>query len=384
MADCGKKIIYHVFRADVFFHVERMLDNFLSYSSQRNFYILHLTKEQLRPQYEEIFKKHNCKDYYITHPFSEKLPFFFSLLCCLKKEQISKETNDLLRFLSTIRSERILFHGYLFSSLVNIAVAFGYFRHVSWVFWGGELKVNDNPGIKNQIYNLIIKTSYRKMDKMVFLLQGDLEASKVYRRRENYLCPYVRNEEEDITNAQVAVNTDYYVPTKPRVLIGNSGHMVQNYLALSRELLPYKATMTLVFMCNYPAEDDKYSGMRNYLGDNGFNYLLWREIVELPDYLRTMAQADIYVCNAEKQSGLGAIHNAICLGKSIYLRGYNYEWIKQLGFYVETIDQLIEHLKQKENVIFAKEHLDYNINKYRTISSPFECIKKWDDVISNW
>ena len=95
-----------------------------------------------------------------------------------------------------------------------------------------------------------------------------------------------------------------------------------------------------------------------------------------------MNNCDIYICAAQKQSGLGAIYTCLRLGKKVFLTEINYEWIKSLGCHIFSVDE-IDKMEPEDFL----EDLSYEekINNYRAIKSYLnieQILKKWNEFLS--
>ncbi len=375
-------MIYDVFNGKLTFHVKRMLDFFIEYSQVNHYFVIYATDDSCRDEYVKFFADRGQTNYHIISQKKQKLPLFFRLLTIFKKEQLSLEDIDLLCFLSKHRNDSILFHGCFFSNLVAFAIALGYFRHISWGCWGTSAENCFPEKIKDKILQKINLFAYRKMDVILTLMQGDFEDLKKYHRRNNYLVSYVVDFAKEISHAMHGCAVKNYQDGTPvKVLIGNSGHCRRSYLSISKQLEPYRHKLDLCFMYNYTASNDRAQQLTSYLDAHHFHYTIWDKVVSIDEYIRMFSVFDVYLCGEDKQTGLGAIAYAQALGKSIYLCGYNYDWIKGRGYYVETVEQFVQHLQNAETWMFPASKLLENKELFYRLTSMEANARRWDDVL---
>jgi len=121
-----------------------------------------------------------------------------------------------------------------------------------------------------------------------------------------------------------------------KVLLGNSGLHVKSYLSALDNIKKFKNDITVTCMVNYGlTRNNDYDLLLN----NGHSYFgkkfrCEEKMYSKEEYIKFLDIHDIYICNVKTQTGLGAISNCLRLGFKIFLDGYNYDWIKSLGYIV--------------------------------------------------
>ncbi len=380
-------MVIDIFYGDLTFHVVNMVTAIVQHSKHQHFFVIYLSEQKFESTYIELFKKLNIDTFKIIKPISCRLSFLIRFLLLFKKEKLPLRDYDFLQTLTQYRKETLLFHGYFFNSLIVFLIVGSFFKNVSWVCWGKIAAKNTNKkfSLKSQLLFLTNKLAYRKMRRIICLLQNDMdELMRDFKCKRISLCPYAMEIPTDLATIKqkgVSSNGGF-----PKILIGNNGHLFKEYIDFCEVVRPFKDSLDLTFMINYRLDrlsPTLYQRLREVLTSGCYRYKLWEDILPLNEYWIVLNQHDIYVCNAKKQSGLGAIYYMIMLEKSIYLTGYNFNWIQQLGFFVCSVDEFFLRLQQGQDLSFSPQQLKSNKKIFQDFFAADSRMQEWDRVLSS-
>ena len=108
----SRKIIYHIFRADVHFMTVAMIEDIIVGSKFSHFFIIVGTDEKNKIYFLNLFKKYNVTNFALVNRYSSSIitrfiAYFFKK--CFKLTFFKWEI-DLLKFLSKMNRPHILIH----------------------------------------------------------------------------------------------------------------------------------------------------------------------------------------------------------------------------------------------------------------------------------
>ena len=253
---------------------------------------------------------------------------------------------QLVKYLLKYRKSTVLFHAG--SYLWHFTSLFVGCRNVNWICWGGNTSVRSYMGAKLKSflfkhYNSIVtlmeperlelitfwKINPQKVHTLSYCSKNDHEIDMLYKQ----------------LTSQGTVNYD-----KPVVLLGNSHHWLSNYISFLPRLSNYKGKIKVQCMLNYPFERGELYDTLIKLGKSVFgNDFKTNEdfYSDKRDYINYMNSCDIYICDVQQQTGLGAIRTCLRLGKKVYITGNNLDWIRQeynsIVFSTDTIDEKLSY-----------------------------------------
>lgn len=139
---------------------------------------------------------------------------------------------------------------------------------------------------------------------------------------------------------------------KSMVLLGNNPSCINSYILILHMLKQYKGYIEVHCMLNYSlTKDEKYENLiltgRSLFGED---FITDEEFYSnKTEYIRYMNKYDIYICNEQRQTGLGAISTCLRLGKKIYITGRNWAWVtNEYKAIVFRVNQIVEGLSFDE------------------------------------
>lgn len=162
--------------------------------------------------------------------------------------------------------------------------------------------------------------------------------------------------------------TDYQPQEKHhQILIGNSKNFWNNHLDIIKKINNYRAldTNQYILFFNYGNENNYTKTIRRLISRSIKNYLLIEDFLPIEKFRETYRTTSALVINSYRQHALGNIFTALLYGVKIYLnpKSSTYPWLKQLGFQVFDINQLITDIKNNQ-ISLNLEEQRYNIDLY--------------------
>lgn len=162
--------------------------------------------------------------------------------------------------------------------------------------------------------------------------------------------------------------TDYKPQEKHhQILIGNSKNFWNNHLDIIKKINNYRAldTNQYILFFNYGNENNYTKTIRRLISRSIKNYLLIEDFLPIEKFRETYRTTSALVINSYRQHALGNIFTALLYGVKIYLnpKSSTYPWLKQLGFQVFDINQLITDIKNNQ-ISLNLEEQRYNIDLY--------------------
>lgn len=286
-----------------------------------------------------------------------------------KEGVFSKEEQMLYSFLENCNYPNLLIHGddMFYGNGLFRALKLSKISRKAWVCWGAIPKKN-----RKSIYYRITYGYYRDVffSSCIFinsLLEGDQIDLQKRIGGKITLCPYID------TPHSLSYKTD----RMNKVLVGNSGLYINSYKEFVSSV--QEKTIPFTFMMSYGCEKKQGQNFMDFANSELEHVDFWTENLPLEDYLKKVAGYSVYICNVERQTGLGAIQACLSLGLKCYLKGKNLEHFKYLGFKVHSVEELNDN-KGWENIFEDKEERDYNQKQWQKVFDPIKCGKRWDEL----
>lgn len=351
-------MIVHVFTANRKHLVPQIVDGFLKYITKEQYFLLVGNKNVNEKIYEDIFKKYSKNNYHIIKSFTD-----------LKK--VSKKFQD----------EFVLLHGVPYKWMFYYITSG--FKNVNWICWGAGAKINKSNW-KSVIFTPLKSLIYRRFKKVGVLMPQDGATLKQdYKIKKTTLLSYFGTI-DSFPYTESDIQEDTEKAEKKNIYLGNNSSCLNTYLSLIEKLKRFNQYIKITCMANYSFQESSISRELQKRGKEIFeeNFILDTKLYPLNEYYSFMNNCDIYICAAQKQSGLGAIYTCLRLGKKVFLTEINYEWIKSLGCHIFSVDE-IDKMEPEDFL----EDLSYEekINNYRAIKSYLnieQILKKWNEFLS--
>ena len=230
-------------------------------------------------------------------------------------------------------------------------------KNIYLIHWGNK------PSIGGRFLGYLDRFAYTRFSHVFVLMTPEIEYFKPFMGNKVSCLPYNLGEKTPST---------FIISPKQnsrKLLLGNSAHFRETYQEILERLTPTDWEK-VTCMLNYgdettPNKTDTF--VKKYQALFGDAFYAWRTTLPLDEYLQVLEESAFYICIAKMQTGLGAIANSIRQGKTLILRGDNYQWIKSLGAKVYNYDELndlsFETLKRLQ---LTKEEALQNYNNYHT------------------
>lgn len=352
-------MIVDILDGDLFFHCKGKIERSIKNSQEKHFYLVKVSSEENKKIYEDLFTALNYTEYHICNPDDQvNAPLLLRLLCWLKKNKVPNEELSLLAEIYRHRKDILLIHGNLLSAVCIYFLLLNHWKSLNWICWGSFF-VSDNIGSRKiAIQFFCLKLLFRKFKRIICLMQPDVvTAQKKYGCRRVFLCPY-----PGVFNSQPELNED--TQKYDKMLVGNSAHSVFSYIDLTEKLIPYKDSIHLTFMLPYGTEytslAESVKKLKNLLRREGFKYDFWDKILSYDEYEKEMKKYRYYVCPYDRQTGLGAIYKMVDNKATVYLTGFNLDWLSYLGLKVCSIEDFLKKLERQESLEVASNIRDEN------------------------
>lgn len=262
--------------------------------------------------------------------WSHYVKFLFSLLL---------PEYSLISFIKLVRGPRnILLHGKVLGLGTMLWLRL-FLRRIVLIHWGGYISIR---GRKSSFF---LARSFGLLNHIFVLMEP--EEAMVKAISPNIRVSTLSYVSSDSTGVQ---HCDY---TKQSLLIGNSSWSVDAYddfLKTHR----FDGWGKIICMLNYGMENAQervVDFIEKYHQRFGSAFSPWTETVPIEQYKETMKNSAFYVCPAAWQTGLGAIYTGVWMGKTLFLRGDNYEWAKILGLKVYNIDDISDFSYDAINIL---------------------------------
>lgn len=129
-----------------------------------------------------------------------------------------------------------------------------------------------------------------------------------------------------------------------KLILGNSTILRDVYGEILDRLNPDDWEQ-ITCMLNYGREDEEMKTdafVAKYEAKFGKKFFAWRKTLPYEEYKKVMGESAIYICPTATQMGLGAVFTSILQGKTILLRGDNYNWLRDLGVGVCNLDSITD------------------------------------------
>ncbi|MFL9835658.1 hypothetical protein [Chryseobacterium terrae] len=252
----------------------------------------------------------------------------------------SNSLDDVKKIKGINSNSFIILHGDSYKRML-----FFYFRQYKnyhWICWGSGTKINRS--LKSIISSLLKSKVYKKFRSIIALTETDkIELQNNFRLSKIYTIPYLGSLHNMEQFKKVNLSQD---KTQNNVIyIGNNYSCINTYSEIVHKLKKIASIVDVRCMLNYDLNKDET--FKNLDKDGkaffGNKFKMNTEFYDLKDYPDYMDVCDIYICNADRQTGLAAIYITLALGKKLFLRGNNYDFIKSIGcniYHIDDIDRL--------------------------------------------
>lgn len=351
------KIIYHVFSATASHLSLNLIWSILKNSTHKHFFIL-IGEEKKRNLYVEMFNSQQADEYVYYSSFQE-FKRGVSLV-------IDKDSCVLLHAGEYAWMAFFLLHGY---------------RNVNWVCWGSGMVLGKT--LKSKCSFLVKYVLYNYFKSVVVLMTPELEyAKRVYRIKNAFYIPYLGKVDSlyEFSEQKITERAQKGRGEKLVLFLGNNVYSIPSYIALLDILYHLKGKVEIHCMMNYSLKENNLcydslcaKGTKMY----GQDFVVHTEFYDLKDYPDFMDMCDVYICDMKKQTGLGAIHTCIKLGKKLYLSGNNFSFFKGQDYIVHSCEELNRILIEELGDYSLEDRL-YNYRNYRKLNDFGKRVEQWE------
>lgn len=330
------KIIYHVFRADVYFMTVSMIENIIKTSQFNHFFIVVGVNEKNIVHFEDLFKKHEYKNHFFINEKSNYrktrlLSYFVKNFLGITLECWEI---DMVKFISTFKNPTIIVHAEC-SVMSSILLVLKSDINKNLVIWGSIL----DPINYSRFYFKLRRWIYKNYSNIVCLMPEDCKKLiDFYGSTNGIYIPYISD--IFLMLNKLPLKREYQNTSK--ILLGNSGRCIGNYYVDLYALEKFNdKNITIDCMLNYGCtyeESNKLIDFARHIYGIKFNAhtTLWSK-----EYVYNFINGfDIYISSRSDQSGLGTMYFAILFGLKLFLAGNNYNYFKNLGIKIFHTDEI--------------------------------------------
>ena len=358
-------MIVHVFTANRYHLVPNISEGFaFLFPNFEHKFILFGSKNIDKNRYESLYKEIG----------------FSSYVFCTSAIEFCNE-------LRKYKKESILFHAGSYSWFL-CAIFIGC-KNINWICWGAGAALGRS--FKSKLIHPIKIYIYNKFRTIVTLMNQDKMSIN-----NDFYVPLHRISVISYASKASVLGTynDLYkklmfsekaIHDKPLIMLGNNPSNVNYYIDIMRLLSCYAGKIRVVCMMNYSLSKNERYYYFLKVGNEifGADFKSDETLYDFKEYIYYMNACDVYICGAEKQSGLGAITTCLLLGKKIYITGKNYQWIKNKynAFVGELSDITLNLLFEDFVKELSLEEKIYNHNSvlnHRTLQ-----LDKWNEYLSS-
>ena len=374
-----KTKLYHYFHGDNDHLVLNFIKTFCKYTTTCNYFLVYITKPELRLKYEELFRELCVNDFYIWGDSRNTIIDYarcliYNLKNYIHFDKTKYHLKDVAREKVFILLEgcKLVLHGE--PGFIGMGGLHFLLKtpnpNFLWVCWGYIPKIEDEE--KMSYANLIYKALGRA-NTIVALTNADLRNLKqTYPKSNIVFRPYIDDNNYFVCKSRMT----------NKILIGNSSNSIYSYDWIL-EILNGFDGLDITFMLNYGVKTKKdvqafKTRCRNY---KPFNITFWENKVPIDDYIKVLSNYNVYICAVERQTGLGAIYACLALGHKIYLTGVNYEHCVSLGFTVYHIDELKNMSANDDIFMYSDTIRENNRKRIKEFLDPQIAGTEWSKII---
>lgn len=261
-------------------------------------------------------------------------------------------------------------------------------KKCSLQFWGGDFYQFNEGDLKKQFHKVIMKSLIMRVNRCIFLIDGESEKFKKIMNLNNPIEFDVAPMPEDplqIIDYDNIIKKNLGV--KHRVLVGNSATRSNNHIEVLHFLENAKEVfhdLTIICPLSYGDKDYRKEvinyGKRTF--DDSFIPIL--ELMNYEDYCYLLSTCSVAIFNNNRQQGMGNITNSLYLGKKVYLKSNTTMWnvYRKRGFFLNElkIDDFDEISSLFDNL---EEISKFNIKVGKKQRLLFEnnCKNQWSKIL---
>ena len=331
-------MLYHIINDDEVEHYKSIFLNIVSYSQAQHFFIVVANLDKT-DSVRQFFQRNSIENYYIIDGRkNKKVPFLMKFLFRCRRNNLQKKEWELLGLICEIRKEPIILHGIYYSALAPF-VFLGYIKNISWVCWNWRTMLCGRWGSIKWLHYMQKKLSLKQFRKIICLMKPDADDIAAYINAPERVLQ-ISYSSNNLRNLPTVSTLPVSYPI--RILLGNNGYCMRHYLPVLRILDPIADKVEICFIISYGCSSDEVTVFKRECRQMlRLNISFWEDMVSVEEYCKRSSRYDIYVCPSDIQSGLGSIYRALMMGQRIFLRDFNYHWIKESGGEVQHINELI-------------------------------------------
>lgn len=359
------KRVFHIFLGSQIKHMSWFVLNMEKYSECNHYYIPVCSSNQEKESFLKFFFDNNITHFKIYNKEEKSRlgkTFYYSLLWI-----------DLLK---NYRNDLLVFHGMTMRCLLSLLIhCIRGHKKLCYVNWGYVNIINRaaNSGIRkivSRIKNFFLIKEIRAFH-IITLIEPDKRVLSVYKPQSINSIPYPFSQK----NFVFSENRN----NRNIMLLGNSRWYIQSYIDLIQMLPECDNDNFVNILFSYgpsPKKEEEnklVSLLKNKFKDN---YNLIQDFFPLEKYVELIANSTCYVCNHNRQTGLGAIFSAIRIGRDVFVKGSNLLWLRKIGVKAFSIQNLVRDYPDIPRL--SIEDLKHNREILLSFYHPERIVPLWD------
>ena len=376
-------MIYHVINANMFHQAPNIIKYTLQFAPQTNkcgasehFFLLstctkvsYLSKmEETYDVYKEIFSEFNVKNYLFVETS-------FALL-----NRVSK-----IR-----KTDKLILHG--FSSLFGktdflwaacLLRGRRFCKSIILIVWNGTtLKLKQKGQAGYILRNMIKKKVFSDLGYLITLSFDDEKRAKRLYPRANVISSNTIMDHYNVFNTYKKKHRrdNKYV----KIMVSHSAFAHNNHFETFQLLAPFRhENIKVICPLSYGNREYQEEIIEKGIELFGDRFVYFRDLLSLPDYYSLLATLDIFIPGCNIQSGLHVVLFGLCTGIKMYLRGNNLNYVKDLGFDVNSFTELSEASFEELIQPISEVTLSKNDRLARKCFGPEEKIETWKQIYKN-
>lgn len=372
--------IYHLLPSHTTHLTPSIIRSFIIASKYNHYFLIYLNDPNKKGVYTSLFENNNYSNYAFLGDetsFKDRLRYLF-LEIQYPRYHLKHSDNEkkLYGRLLTIKIDNLVIHGELgmygtgiYKTLLAASIP------TVWVCWGNIPSLHRSFYYKFTTYHYKI-LFLKKLFCICTLTEKDkINIQELFGIKNVLFCPYFPIKQ---LQQQTSIHQN-------KILVGNSGHYIDSYFDVI-ELLKSFTNIDITFMVPYGLDNDykrgKYAELKQiahkYWGDNVH---FWDKLLTYDDYKKELLNYSVYICDVNRQTGLGAANHCLFYGLKVYLKGTNYDHYIKNGYAIHHIDEIKKMSSTEELFNISENEMNNNKQNYlEEFNRREQRIEEWESI----
>lgn len=257
-------------------------------------------------------------------------------------------------------------------------------KKIIFIIWNGTM-LELKKSMKAKIRNVIKSKAFNRFGTLMTISFDDEKKARNNFPHANVITGNTPMDHYSIFNSyKLNQQNKMEKEQKKRIMVSHSAFKHNNHLDTFR-LLSFARKENCTIICPLSYGDKEYQEKVIKEGENRFEnqFKYYYELLALSEYYKLLASIDIFIAGCEIQSGLHVVYFGLCTGIKMYLRGNNYNFVRDMGFVTNHYDELKKCSYQDFVKPLNKEVLMNNEVIAKRFFNPIEKINVWKKLYSS-